>query len=116
MASGGSVKDGDDGVPAGFCSEGSISLEVDGLGECVGVLGEGRPEGPPRRPCPLGDNDHGADLVLFEFFQYLVDPGPRWVDVRTLLGLPVMGKGVVSGCSHVAWVSGEIATDLMVLA
>ena len=40
MASGGSVKDGDDGVPAGFCSEGSISLEVDGFGKCVGVLGE----------------------------------------------------------------------------
>ena len=40
MASGGYVKNGDDGVPAGFCSEGSINLEVDGLGECVGFLGE----------------------------------------------------------------------------
>ena len=27
-----------------------------------------------------------------------------------------MGKGIVSGCSHVAWVSGEVAMDLMVLA
>ena len=116
MASGGSVKDTNDGVPSGFFSEGAISLEVDGLGKCVGIFGERLPEGPPSRPCPRGDNDHGADLVLFEFFQYSVEQGPRWVDVRTLLGLPVVGKGVVSRCSHVAWVCGEIAMDLMVLA